>query len=1564
MRMKRVLALLLSAAMIVSSGAGSRVYAQEGSAAEEISIVDAQYETEESDLQDDEEIVVVTDEDATSEASDTEVTLETSEEDAAVAASSEDAIAVIGDTEQEDNEFDEAIASKCFGVTAEGVLTLKEGSSLPVNAVIPTSVDGVDVTTIPVGIFNKKGTVRYVKFLEDSKVTTIEPGAFSYSSSITSVELPAGVTTISDDLFRGSAMLTTVKFGSNVTSIGVNAFAGTSINSITGKKVTSIGADAFSGCTDLDFADFPVLETIGDSAFINCSSLGNGMPFAASIKSIGTCAFLGCGFTTLNLTELSSDVVIASRAFENNGSLTTVKLPNSLAVIPSRMFYSCKKLSSLTVGDTNSQTWKIETEAFKDCSSLKNITFYNIKNFEDKAFDGCSSLATIIIRYPSPQDKDFVISEEAFPEKTGVTMKGFDGKVQIYAEKRGYKFVTLYSGHTISASLNTKQVSIKASASNAVKGTEVKVVVTPVEGFVLKNIEITQESTVDIKFVEADEKTQTFSFIMPDNNVTIDITMEESGSTLSGKLSYDVSAVNGYIATKNKEKGSIVFDVAGRETDLIVKAGTTQTNPWLWNYSSNNNKIVTISNTGLMRSVGKGSAVVTATLKADDTKKISIPVQVEASAVISNIVLELTEPKRAKLYTETIEGEEVKVIEYEKSSLNNGELRFPVSIKAFTSDEPNRNLCIKSNWKSVDSTIAALEASSVSTNKNNVIIKKGAVGETMITVSVTNSGDKEAKASNTKSFIIRVIDATPRVKQDTITVNSLSEVGTNIVVTPVYGYTIAGNVLDLYTKAVRNGITTYNRVTRLTIDHVEDNKYCIYNSDGKTFTATYTGDLRLYAKGRFDETGESFYIALPDVVVTKDALDPKVTMSGKINLFYSSAAEESEAGKATLKLDIKNAEVAEYKLVSEANNKKAGSEKTDTFEYNYDIEKVSDQEFVIKRSANPMLQVNKKNVVSGWLYLRYKGYSTWVKKQIKLTTCDTAPQYVLSRTSATASTLDKDQVFYLDVVNKKNKKEVLNLAHLATGSDSGNDRGLGFTIATTDGVFLPLDADYARENGQIKLEVNGTPRAGSAVMYLQMEKWARPLQFTFKLSVSNKAPKVTLSATTATLNKAYASRSAELTLSQNQQDAVLAGIDRVVYVGSSKLAADGEKIRAKMDTSEDDLVTIFLPDKNVQAGTYKYQLVPIVRYKNSGIEQNAAAVNFSVVVVDKKPTIKLKSSTFNLNAAFPGDEKVTSTFTIGNLPTGVKGHVDTDKVKLTALKDAPSFERIAAIAFDDETVSVVLKTDARAYSGKSLAYTVTGLKVQAGEDTEEIPSFNITLKLKSAEPTIKVKSVGTLNPIALDSKVTFTATISNLATTVSNVEVWEIDPARNTIYKDKEGNPTSVHFKVVQDEKNPNIAYLKVKDGQAVENGKKYSVRLAYDLHAVGVSRKTVNFTVTPKQVVPGVKVTAQDTTIYAGQADKSFTIKIAPAPLKKGETAINAKMLTPEFASDTSAAVKKAFKITSYNPETGIMTVKLVNASIIAQDKTYTLNFVTKYANQASNTTGNKFSVKVTVKK
>ena len=156
------------------------------------------------------------------------------------------------------------------GVTGIGDYAFVESDLENIN--IPAGV-----TTIGESAFQACTSLNSVTFAEGSRLSSIGDFAFSWTWSLTSIEIPDGVTGIGDYAFVESD-LENINIPAGVTTIGESAFqACTSLNSVTfeeGSQLSSIGEGAFYQCMGLTDITIPAgVTTIGESAFWECDKL-------------------------------------------------------------------------------------------------------------------------------------------------------------------------------------------------------------------------------------------------------------------------------------------------------------------------------------------------------------------------------------------------------------------------------------------------------------------------------------------------------------------------------------------------------------------------------------------------------------------------------------------------------------------------------------------------------------------------------------------------------------------------------------------------------------------------------------------------------------------------------------------------------------------------------------------------------------------------------------------------------------------------------------------------------------------------------------------------------------------------------------------------------------------------------------------------------------------------------------------------------------------------------------------------------------------------------------------
>gem|GEM_PF-694964 len=237
-------------------------------------------------------------------------------------------------------------------------------------------------------------------------VISIEDNAFR-SSNLNSVVIAEGVTSIGNYAFI-STKLNSVIIPESVTSIGAYAFTSCeSLNSIIiPEGVTSIEDGTFSGCINLSSVIIPNSVTrIGD-AFDRCFNLTN-IFIPDELVSLSNSAFSNSSVQLIaNIGTLGAKTISkAGRSFRepggkcefkytDNGNILNIThvdkdivsafIPNGVVNIPDMLFQDCNNLTNVTISDT---VTSIGNYAFSGCNSLTRIMIPNsTTNFGNQPF--------------------------------------------------------------------------------------------------------------------------------------------------------------------------------------------------------------------------------------------------------------------------------------------------------------------------------------------------------------------------------------------------------------------------------------------------------------------------------------------------------------------------------------------------------------------------------------------------------------------------------------------------------------------------------------------------------------------------------------------------------------------------------------------------------------------------------------------------------------------------------------------------------------------------------------------------------------------------------------------------------------------------------------------------------------------------------------------------------------------------------------------------------------------------------------------------------------------------
>ena len=240
-------------------------------------------------------------------------------------------------------------------------------------------------------------SIRIPKSLETAYSSTWYPGGpFSGCVALQSVELETGMTKIPGNLFDSCPGFTTITIPDTVTKIGDSAFSNCEkLESITiPDSVTEIGNDAFNGCTELKDVTLPnTCQNIVTGMFAGCTSLEK-IVLPETVTAIRADAFKDC--TSLkDITWSKAPEIIESRAFQNCSALTDVTIPDSVKSIGYGVFSDCSALSAVTLPDGVKE---LGGQLFNNCDALTTVTIPDsVTSIGEQVFYDCDALTTVTI---------------------------------------------------------------------------------------------------------------------------------------------------------------------------------------------------------------------------------------------------------------------------------------------------------------------------------------------------------------------------------------------------------------------------------------------------------------------------------------------------------------------------------------------------------------------------------------------------------------------------------------------------------------------------------------------------------------------------------------------------------------------------------------------------------------------------------------------------------------------------------------------------------------------------------------------------------------------------------------------------------------------------------------------------------------------------------------------------------------------------------------------------------------------------------------------------------------
>lgn len=399
------------------------------------------------------------------------------------------------------------------------------------------------------------------------------PGIFENCSSLSEVHIPSHSLIISEKMFLGCSSLVKINFPETLLMIKDSAFKNCSslIDLTLPELVSSIGTEAFSGCSNTTKVLIPKeTRTIGDKAFSGCTSLTD-LTFEEGTYSIGSAAFKEC--KVLKKVKLPDTLqALGSLAFSDCDDLKEISLGAGIRELPEKVFFQDSSLAEIILPQ---QMTKVGAQAFANCANLTNITLNrNIKTISNDVF--------------------------SYPDK--ITIHGVKGSYpEIYAEEQGIRFQELNVPVT---DLSLSHATCKIGRGNSMY---ITASILPVDS----SSELTWTSE-DESIVTIDQSGLIKGVDMGTANIVAMI--GDIVKKCEVTVYQPVSGVS--LNTQTKDMG---LDETFQLIATIFPANATE-RAVIW--SSSNDKIASVDESGLVHAVSVGTAEISVTTK--DGGKIAV----------------------------------------------------------------------------------------------------------------------------------------------------------------------------------------------------------------------------------------------------------------------------------------------------------------------------------------------------------------------------------------------------------------------------------------------------------------------------------------------------------------------------------------------------------------------------------------------------------------------------------------------------------------------------------------------------------------------------------------------------------------------------------------------------------------------------------------------------------------------------------------------------------------------------------------------------------------------------
>lgn len=257
---------------------------------------------------------------------------------------------------------------------------------------------------------------------------TIDSGACSNWTYLTSVTISDNVTSLGANSFYNTPRIEHLKIGSGITQISSYAFHSTGQSAST-KPDIGLSANVGLNVADYGFYKsyfnnviFPNNCTLSSLAFTYCSASTLSFGSGTIISKVGTydSAF---SYSKISNIDLNGVTLIGDFAFKNTSGFTSITIPSSVTSFGKSAFNKVSTLNSVTIDYASNATLgdyqfsgssitsltigthptSIGKGMFRGCTGLTSIVIpSNISSINQYAFKDCSGLTSITVESTTP----------------------------------------------------------------------------------------------------------------------------------------------------------------------------------------------------------------------------------------------------------------------------------------------------------------------------------------------------------------------------------------------------------------------------------------------------------------------------------------------------------------------------------------------------------------------------------------------------------------------------------------------------------------------------------------------------------------------------------------------------------------------------------------------------------------------------------------------------------------------------------------------------------------------------------------------------------------------------------------------------------------------------------------------------------------------------------------------------------------------------------------------------------------------------------------------------------